>query len=179
MHLSVSCGAQTPQYMGEYRPVLDSFLVCFWLGIVVILWGHFIAEWWSFEAKFFERHWFWGVHVYTVYVRTWEGLKIMLIKPLFASFGCSLILGFYFCCRVIDKSMKNFKAFFRWLYVGKYVPVDTDWCRNLFNHPVIGWCDSGSWSVYVTAMLRMSDDHVPPELNKVSLTPFLWFWIQS
>uniref|UniRef100_A0A8B9KY54 Anaphase-promoting complex subunit 4 n=1 Tax=Astyanax mexicanus TaxID=7994 RepID=A0A8B9KY54_ASTMX len=36
--------------------------------------------------------------------------------------------------QVIDKSMKNFKAFFRWLYV---------------------------------AMLRMSEDHVPPELNKV------------
>uniref|UniRef100_A0A8C1W9U7 Anaphase-promoting complex subunit 4 n=1 Tax=Cyprinus carpio TaxID=7962 RepID=A0A8C1W9U7_CYPCA len=35
--------------------------------------------------------------------------------------------------QVIDKSMKNFKAFFRWLYV---------------------------------AMLRMSEDHVPPELNK-------------
>ncbi|XP_062412669.1 anaphase-promoting complex subunit 4 [Sardina pilchardus] len=37
--------------------------------------------------------------------------------------------------QVIDKSMKNFKAFFRWLYV---------------------------------AMLRMSDDHVPPELNKMT-----------
>ncbi|KAJ6659412.1 hypothetical protein lerEdw1_019144 [Lerista edwardsae] len=37
--------------------------------------------------------------------------------------------------RVIDSSMKNFKAFFRWLYV---------------------------------AMLRMSDDHVPPELNKMT-----------
>ncbi|XP_048862035.1 anaphase-promoting complex subunit 4 [Brienomyrus brachyistius] len=37
--------------------------------------------------------------------------------------------------QVIDKSMKNFKAFFRWLYV---------------------------------AMLRMSDDHVPPELNKIT-----------
>uniref|UniRef100_A0A4W5KJD0 Anaphase-promoting complex subunit 4 n=1 Tax=Hucho hucho TaxID=62062 RepID=A0A4W5KJD0_9TELE len=35
--------------------------------------------------------------------------------------------------QVIDKSMKNFKAFFRWLCV---------------------------------AMLRMSEDHVPPELNK-------------
>lgn len=29
---------------------------------------------------------------------------------------CSLVC---FICRVIDKSMKNFKAFFRWLYVGK------------------------------------------------------------
>ncbi|XP_016149794.1 anaphase-promoting complex subunit 4 isoform X2 [Sinocyclocheilus grahami] len=38
--------------------------------------------------------------------------------------------------QVIDKSMKNFKAFFRWLYV---------------------------------AMLRMSEDHVPPELNKKDL----------
>ncbi|KAG9282781.1 anaphase-promoting complex subunit 4 [Astyanax mexicanus] len=37
--------------------------------------------------------------------------------------------------QVIDKSMKNFKAFFRWLYV---------------------------------AMLRMSEDHVPPELNKMT-----------
>ncbi|CAN9501014.1 unnamed protein product [Ophioblennius macclurei] len=37
--------------------------------------------------------------------------------------------------QVIDKSMKNFKAFFRWLYV---------------------------------AMLRMSDEHVPPELNKMT-----------
>lgn len=25
----------------------------------------------------------------------------------------------YFLLRVIDSSMKNFKAFFRWLYVGK------------------------------------------------------------
>uniref|UniRef100_A0A673WZY4 Anaphase-promoting complex subunit 4 n=1 Tax=Salmo trutta TaxID=8032 RepID=A0A673WZY4_SALTR len=37
--------------------------------------------------------------------------------------------------QVIDKSMKNFKAFFRWLYV---------------------------------AMLRMSEEHVPPELNKMT-----------
>uniref|UniRef100_A0A8C6TY00 Anaphase-promoting complex subunit 4 n=1 Tax=Neogobius melanostomus TaxID=47308 RepID=A0A8C6TY00_9GOBI len=37
--------------------------------------------------------------------------------------------------QVIDKSMKNFKAFFRWLYV---------------------------------AMLRMCDEHVPPELNKMT-----------
>ncbi|XP_053108225.1 anaphase-promoting complex subunit 4 isoform X2 [Hemicordylus capensis] len=37
--------------------------------------------------------------------------------------------------QVIDSSMKNFKAFFRWLYV---------------------------------AMLRMSEDHVPPELNKMT-----------
>ncbi|XP_058234904.1 anaphase-promoting complex subunit 4 isoform X3 [Hemibagrus wyckioides] len=37
--------------------------------------------------------------------------------------------------QVIDKSMKNFKAFFRWLYV---------------------------------AMLRMSEDHVPAELNKMT-----------
>ncbi|KAJ8280058.1 hypothetical protein COCON_G00071240 [Conger conger] len=37
--------------------------------------------------------------------------------------------------QVIDRSMKNFKAFFRWLYV---------------------------------AMLRMSEDHVPPELNKMT-----------
>uniref|UniRef100_A0A673H622 Anaphase-promoting complex subunit 4 n=1 Tax=Sinocyclocheilus rhinocerous TaxID=307959 RepID=A0A673H622_9TELE len=37
--------------------------------------------------------------------------------------------------QVIDKSMKNFKAFFRWLYV---------------------------------AMLRMSEDNVPPELNKMT-----------
>ncbi|KAM9832669.1 anaphase-promoting complex subunit 4 [Neosynchiropus ocellatus] len=37
--------------------------------------------------------------------------------------------------QVIDKSMKNFKAFFRWLYV---------------------------------AMLRMSDEHVPSELNKMT-----------
>lgn len=37
--------------------------------------------------------------------------------------------------QVIDKSMKNFKAFLRWLYV---------------------------------AMLRMSEDHVPPELNKMT-----------
>ncbi|MEQ2157467.1 anaphase promoting complex subunit 4 [Goodea atripinnis] len=40
-----------------------------------------------------------------------------------------------FLFRVIDKSMKNFKAFFRWLYV---------------------------------AMLRMCDEHVPPELNKMT-----------
>uniref|UniRef100_A0A7N6F8C9 Anaphase-promoting complex subunit 4 n=1 Tax=Anabas testudineus TaxID=64144 RepID=A0A7N6F8C9_ANATE len=38
-------------------------------------------------------------------------------------------------CMVIDKSMKNFKAFFRWLYV---------------------------------AMLRMCEEHVPPELNKMT-----------
>ncbi|CAJ1059952.1 anaphase-promoting complex subunit 4 [Xyrichtys novacula] len=37
--------------------------------------------------------------------------------------------------QVIDKSMKNFKAFFRWLYV---------------------------------AMLRMCEEHVPPELNKMT-----------
>ncbi|KAG8569443.1 hypothetical protein GDO81_014414 [Engystomops pustulosus] len=37
--------------------------------------------------------------------------------------------------QVIDSGMKNFKAFFRWLYV---------------------------------AMLRMSEDHVPPELNKMT-----------
>ncbi|KAJ7327029.1 hypothetical protein JRQ81_016788 [Phrynocephalus forsythii] len=37
--------------------------------------------------------------------------------------------------QVIDSSMKNFKAFFRWLYV---------------------------------AMLRMSEDHIPPELNKMT-----------
>uniref|UniRef100_A0A3B5LL45 Anaphase-promoting complex subunit 4 n=1 Tax=Xiphophorus couchianus TaxID=32473 RepID=A0A3B5LL45_9TELE len=39
------------------------------------------------------------------------------------------------CTMVIDKSTKNFKAFFRWLYV---------------------------------AMLRMCDEHVPPELNKMT-----------
>uniref|UniRef100_A0A8C4E8L3 Anaphase-promoting complex subunit 4 n=1 Tax=Dicentrarchus labrax TaxID=13489 RepID=A0A8C4E8L3_DICLA len=37
--------------------------------------------------------------------------------------------------QVIDKSMKNFKAFFRWLYV---------------------------------AMLRMCEEHIPPELNKMT-----------
>uniref|UniRef100_A0A8C9T3J6 Anaphase-promoting complex subunit 4 n=1 Tax=Scleropages formosus TaxID=113540 RepID=A0A8C9T3J6_SCLFO len=52
-----------------------------------------------------------------------------LLWFMFAIICCS------FCCRVIDKSMKNFKAFFRWLYV---------------------------------AMLRMSEDHVPPELNKMT-----------
>lgn len=31
----------------------------------------------------------------------------------------SICRHFYFVIRVIDKSMKNFKAFFRWLYVGK------------------------------------------------------------
>ncbi|MFT7809437.1 anaphase-promoting complex subunit 4 [Arapaima gigas] len=49
--------------------------------------------------------------------------------------GHFAVICFCFCCRVIDKSMKNFKAFFRWLYV---------------------------------AMLRMSEDHVPPELNKMT-----------
>uniref|UniRef100_A0A8C2Z9T4 Anaphase-promoting complex subunit 4 n=1 Tax=Cyclopterus lumpus TaxID=8103 RepID=A0A8C2Z9T4_CYCLU len=46
------------------------------------------------------------------------------------------LIFFYFVpFRVIDKSTKNFKAFFRWLYV---------------------------------AMLRMCEEHVPPELNKMT-----------
>uniref|UniRef100_A0A8D0AR71 Anaphase-promoting complex subunit 4 n=1 Tax=Sander lucioperca TaxID=283035 RepID=A0A8D0AR71_SANLU len=45
------------------------------------------------------------------------------------------ITAFILSFRVIDKSMKNFKAFFRWLYV---------------------------------AMLRMCEEHVPPELNKMT-----------
>lgn len=31
----------------------------------------------------------------------------------------SIVTAFILSFRVIDKSMKNFKAFFRWLYVGK------------------------------------------------------------
>lgn len=30
-----------------------------------------------------------------------------------------IIIAFILTFRVIDKSMKNFKAFFRWLYVGE------------------------------------------------------------
>ncbi|KAL2089857.1 hypothetical protein ACEWY4_014545 [Coilia grayii] len=62
------------------------------------------------------------------------GLDLPIIEHAIAVVG-SFTLKASELSQVVDKSMKNFKAFFRWLYV---------------------------------AMLRMSDDHVPPELNKMT-----------
>ncbi|XP_066487854.1 anaphase-promoting complex subunit 4 [Tiliqua scincoides] len=62
------------------------------------------------------------------------GLDATGIEEAITAMG-SFILKANELLQVIDSSMKNFKAFFRWLYV---------------------------------AMLRMSDDHVPPELNKMT-----------
>ncbi|XP_067085738.1 anaphase-promoting complex subunit 4 [Osmerus mordax] len=62
------------------------------------------------------------------------GLDSAAIEDAITAVG-SFILKANELLQVIDKSMKNFKAFFRWLYV---------------------------------AMLRMSEDHVPPELNKMT-----------
>ncbi|XP_076873662.1 anaphase-promoting complex subunit 4 [Brachyhypopomus gauderio] len=62
------------------------------------------------------------------------GLDLVAIEEAITAVG-SFTLKASELLQVIDKSMKNFKAFFRWLYV---------------------------------AMLRMSEDHVPPELNKMT-----------
>ncbi|XP_054855573.1 anaphase-promoting complex subunit 4 [Eublepharis macularius] len=62
------------------------------------------------------------------------GLDAVGIEEAITAVG-SFILKTNELLQVIDSSMKNFKAFFRWLYV---------------------------------AMLRMSEDHVPPELNKMT-----------
>ncbi|MBN3290313.1 APC4 protein, partial [Polypterus senegalus] len=62
------------------------------------------------------------------------GLDSAKIEDAVTAVG-SFILKANELLQVIDRSMKNFKAFFRWLYV---------------------------------AMLRMSEDHVPPELNKMT-----------
>ncbi|XP_033016277.1 anaphase-promoting complex subunit 4 isoform X2 [Lacerta agilis] len=62
------------------------------------------------------------------------GLDATGIEEAITAVG-SFILKANELLQVIDSSMKNFKAFFRWLYV---------------------------------AMLRMSEDHVPPELNKMT-----------
>ncbi|XP_060102196.1 LOW QUALITY PROTEIN: anaphase-promoting complex subunit 4 [Heteronotia binoei] len=62
------------------------------------------------------------------------GLDVTGIEEAITAVG-SFILKANELLQVIDSSMKNFKAFFRWLYV---------------------------------AMLRMSEDHVPPELNKMT-----------
>ncbi|XP_061440018.1 anaphase-promoting complex subunit 4 isoform X2 [Rhineura floridana] len=62
------------------------------------------------------------------------GLDASGIEEAITAVG-SFILKANELLQVIDSSMKNFKAFFRWLYV---------------------------------AMLRMSEDHVPPELNKMT-----------
>ncbi|XP_075696258.1 anaphase-promoting complex subunit 4 isoform X2 [Rhinoderma darwinii] len=62
------------------------------------------------------------------------GLDAKAIKDAITSVG-SFILKANELLQVIDSGMKNFKAFFRWLYV---------------------------------AMLRMSEDHVLPELNKMT-----------
>ncbi|XP_058882418.1 anaphase-promoting complex subunit 4 isoform X1 [Acipenser ruthenus] len=62
------------------------------------------------------------------------GLDAALIEDAITAVG-SFILKANELLQVIDSSMKNFKAFFRWLYV---------------------------------AMLRMSEDHVLPELNKMT-----------
>ncbi|CAI9541136.1 unnamed protein product [Staurois parvus] len=62
------------------------------------------------------------------------GLEAKAIEDAITSVG-SFILKANELLQVIDSGMKNFKAFFRWLYV---------------------------------AMLRMSEDHVLPELNKMT-----------
>nr|XP_020636077.1 anaphase-promoting complex subunit 4 isoform X1 [Pogona vitticeps] len=62
------------------------------------------------------------------------GLDASGIEEAITAVG-SFILKANELLQVIDSSMKNFKAFFRWLYV---------------------------------AMLRMSEDHIPPELNKMT-----------
>nr|XP_056711207.1 anaphase-promoting complex subunit 4 [Euleptes europaea] len=62
------------------------------------------------------------------------GLDVTGIEEAITVVG-SFILKANELLQVIDSSMKNFKAFFRWLYV---------------------------------AMLRMSEEHVPPELNKMT-----------
>ncbi|XP_053560056.1 anaphase-promoting complex subunit 4 isoform X2 [Bombina bombina] len=62
------------------------------------------------------------------------GLNAKAIEDAITAVG-SFILKANELLQVIDSSMKNFKAFFRWLYV---------------------------------AMLRMSEDHVLPELNKMT-----------
>lgn len=69
--------------------------------------------------------------------------------------------------------MKNFKAFFRWLYVGeskncgkieydiKYIYVAVVWnIASLIFYEL--------YFILPPAMLRMCDEPVPPELNKVS-----------
>uniref|UniRef100_A0A4W3IVA7 Anaphase-promoting complex subunit 4 n=1 Tax=Callorhinchus milii TaxID=7868 RepID=A0A4W3IVA7_CALMI len=63
------------------------------------------------------------------------GLDVSAIEDAINAVG-GFILKANELLQVIDNSMKNFKAFFRWLYA---------------------------------AMLRMSDDHVLPELNKVNI----------
>lgn len=62
------------------------------------------------------------------------GLDAAGIEDAITAVG-SFILKANELLQVIDSSMKNFKAFFRWLYV---------------------------------AMLRMTEDHVLPELNKMT-----------
>ncbi|CAL8255132.1 unnamed protein product [Merluccius merluccius] len=62
------------------------------------------------------------------------GLNAVAIEDAITAVG-SFSLKANELLQVIDKSMKNFKAFFRWLYV---------------------------------AMLRMCEEHVPPELNKMT-----------
>ncbi|XP_048365310.1 anaphase-promoting complex subunit 4 [Sphaerodactylus townsendi] len=62
------------------------------------------------------------------------GLDVTGIEEAITAVG-AFILKANELLQVIDSSMKNFKAFFRWLYV---------------------------------AMLRMSEEHVPPELNKMT-----------
>ncbi|XP_029939301.1 anaphase-promoting complex subunit 4 isoform X2 [Salarias fasciatus] len=62
------------------------------------------------------------------------GLKSAAIEEAITAVG-SFSLKANELLQVIDKSMRNFKAFFRWLYV---------------------------------AMLRISEEHVPPELNKMT-----------
>uniref|UniRef100_A0A4W3I3U3 Anaphase-promoting complex subunit 4 n=1 Tax=Callorhinchus milii TaxID=7868 RepID=A0A4W3I3U3_CALMI len=68
------------------------------------------------------------------------GLDVSAIEDAINAVG-GFILKANELLQVIDNSMKNFKAFFRWLYA---------------------------------AMLRMSDDHVLPELNKVNINCSLY-----
>ncbi|XP_034036427.1 anaphase-promoting complex subunit 4 isoform X2 [Thalassophryne amazonica] len=62
------------------------------------------------------------------------GLDSAAVEAAISAVGCFSLKASELL-QVIDKSMKNFKAFFRWLYV---------------------------------AMLRMCEEHVPPELNKMT-----------
>lgn len=66
--------------------------------------------------------------------------------------------------------MKNFKAFFRWLYVGKFdLDLDKKRINCLLILEIFSLRDHALFLLLLSVIQRLSDEPIPAELSKVKL----------